>query len=125
MIDVISKVITDLLGATAFSFASELDLQDGIAQLLNGNGITFVREVDLGTAGRIDFTVPIGFGAHLGIEVKTQGSMASVTRQMHRYACCDRIAGLLLVTTRMRHDQLPGFINDKPLRVVHLIGSAL
>jgi hypothetical protein len=113
--------ITETLSACAFNCAAEIDLQDGIAEALRRGAIPFDREVHLGPEGQIDFVVPIG----IGVEIKIKGSLASVTRQLHRYACCDRISSLILVTTRMYHDQMPGEMNGKPLRVIHLIQNSL
>ena len=112
-----------VLRAGRFPFMPEAVLQDGIASTLAAAGITFEREFALSRQDRIDFFVPeIG----LGVEVKVDGAISSVTRQLHRYAQHERIRGLLLVTTRMRHHVLvPREFCGKRIEVLHLIGASL
>ena len=114
-----------------FRFDRERDLQDGIALALEGASIGFRREVHLTTrealasglraAGCIDFLVDGG----VGLEVKIGGTLAAVTRQLHRYAHASGVDSLLLVTAKKALDRLPDALVGKPLRVVHLLGSAL
>jgi hypothetical protein len=117
----LASAIESALLAHRFRLTRELDLQLGIAEVLSRVGVAFEREVRLGDAGTIDFLAAGG----LGIEVKIDGSLADVTRQVHRYAQRPEIVSLMLVTTMMRHRALPASFADKPIRVVHLIGGAL
>jgi len=107
----ISKIF-DALGAVSFRFVTEAELQDGVATALCDARIRFEREVTLGPRDRIDFMV-----GRIGIEVKTDGSLAAVTRQLFRYAQHDRIDDLILVTAMRRHDQLPVRINGRKIAV--------
>jgi hypothetical protein len=107
----------ETLSRARFHFNTETDLQNGIEQWLTGK-FEFRREVELNDADRIDFLV----GA-VGVEVKIGGSRADVIRQLHRYAQCDQIEALLLVTTRVRHE-MPDTINNKPLRTFSLVLGA-
>ena len=100
---------------------NEIALQDAIAAAFTSAGIAFDREVILSGKDRIDFLV----GGHLGLEVKIEGALSEVTRQLHRYAQHDQIQGLVLVTTRMRHRALMRELNGKRIDVVHLIGGSL
>jgi hypothetical protein len=109
-----------LLQSHRFRFTSERDLQDGIAEVLAAASVPFRREAALAGAGTIDFLV-----ASTGIEVKVKGTLAEVTRQLHRYAGAAVIDALLLVTTSARVSRLPITMMGKPLRVVHLLGSVL
>jgi len=95
-----------------FSFADERELQDGIAAVLAP--LDVAREVRFGPADRIDFLLPGG----IGIEVKVDGSLPALTRQVHRYAQREEIAALVIVTSRRRLADLPDAINGKPVRVV-------
>lgn len=106
-----------------FRFAHERELQDGVARALGEESIGFRREVRFhdADAGCIDFLCDGG----IGLEVKVRGPLAGVTRQLHRYAHAGEVRALLLVTTRMTLDRLPDAMMGKPLRVVHLLGSAL
>jgi hypothetical protein len=95
-------------------------LQDGIELLLNGAQIAHKREVPLG--GRqnlIDFLIE----PDIGLEVKIKGGLSEVTRQLYRYAESDKITHLILVTSQMRHRQIPSEMVNKPLTIIHLIGS--
>lgn len=106
-----------LLRSSSFRFSTEDELQAGIEQLLRNHGISFVREADLGAAGRIDFLVGSGFG----VEVKTSGSPAAVLRQLQGYALSRRIDSLLLVTSRLRlSSAMPTEIGGKPLATCRL-----
>ena len=119
MSDPVQKIAA-LLNTFKFNFSGEIELQDGIEIILKRGGFTFQREVPLG--GRkniIDFLIEPG----IGLEVKIQSGLSEVTRQLYRYAESDQITHLILVTSRMRHIQIPATLVEKPLTVIHLIGS--
>ena len=105
-----------LLRAFRFHFTTEAELQRQIAAALERVHQAFEREHSLGPAGRIDFLV-----GQVGIEVKIKGSVTEVGWQLQRYAEHVEVAGLLLITARAQHRELPTMLNDKPLRVFHLI----
>lgn len=120
--------ITDLIGDLAVEHVNEYDLQAGIFAALEAAGHAVDREVVLseGSANRIDMFVNLGWlEPGIGIEVKVEGSAASVNRQLARYADEDSIAGLILVTTRSKHHHIPTELNAKPVRLCTLIGAAL
>lgn len=112
--------LREVLGAYRYSFSSELQLQDGIAQVLALRGIPFDREVPLSPKDRPDFMVD-----GIAVEVKVDGSTSEVTRQVHRYAQLKAVEAVLLVTSRLCHDNLPSSINRKPVAVLALLGSIL
>lgn len=114
-----TPVLAGLLGRTRIRASSEAEVQRAIAHVFTGDGIPFDREVEIGEGDRIDFVV----GGSIGVEVKVDGSLSSVTRQLHRYASSPLITELVLVTTRMRHRHMPAAINGKSITVVHLLGS--
>lgn len=93
----------------------------GLAAIDDSPRFAFEREVRLNEDDRIDFM----FGDGLGLEVKIDGSLADVTRQLHRYAQAEQVRELLLVTTRARHLSLPLEFNGKRLSTLYLIGSSL
>lgn len=99
---------------------TEIALQSAIAATFEADGLSFEREVRLSDRDIIDFLV-----GGVGVEVKIDGSLSAVTRQLHRYAQSDRVALLVLVTTRMRHRAVPRELNGKRVDVVHLIGGSL
>lgn len=102
-----------------FNFCSEKDLQSGIEQVLAGR-FTFRREVPLNAKDRPDFLID----ESIVLEVKIGGSAAEVMRQIARYAACDQVSGILLVTNRAKHS-LPATFNGKPLVVHSLLDGAL
>jgi len=105
-----------------YVFSSEVELQDGIEEVLKAAGIAYKREVILSKEDRIDFFVEEG---GIGMEVKTKGSISALTRQVHRYVQFESIQGILIVTPLGRLTSLPGAINGKPVIVSHLIESCL
>jgi hypothetical protein len=94
-----------------FNFSTEKDLQTGVAVALTDFGIPFEREVVLSPKDRIDFLLPGG----LGLEVKLEGSISALTRQLHRYAQLEAITELAIVVTRTRLLNLPLEIGGKRL----------
>lgn len=105
-----------------YSFTSESELQDAIAQVLTDAGLAHEREVHLSSRDRIDFLLLSG----LGIEVKEiASSQTTVLRQLLRYAQSDRVKALALVTARSSHIYLPPDASGKPLFVVSLAGGSL
>ena len=109
--------LVETLDRFRFDESSEERLQDGIEAVLRDRGVAFVREARLSDEDRIDFITHDG----VGIEVKVDGSAASVLRQLHRYAHLDTVQALVLVTTKRRH-QVPAALGKKPVRVVYTRG---
>ena len=113
--------LATILAAHRFRFTSEADLQAGIARVLEAHNISYRREASLSAQDRPDFLVD-----GVVIEVKTQGSTAELTRQIHRYAQHEGVSEILVATTRMQHRAIGvDAINGKPVRVLHLMGSVL
>lgn len=115
----VCEPILNVLAARRFNYASEEDLQQGLAVALAAAGFDVEREVRLDNRSRIDLLV-----GRVGIEVKVAGAATSVLRQLRRYALSDRIDGLVLVTSRVRH-QAPSKLEGKPLRIYQIAGGAL
>src|SRR5690349_19730852 len=104
--------LVSLIESHRFDCSTEESLQDGLEQLFVSQAIGFMREARLTGSDRIDFLLldqpPIlrerrGPSAltGLGVEVKIQGSLSALTRQLHRYAKSDRITGLVVVTAKV------------------------
>jgi hypothetical protein len=105
-----------------FRFNNEKELQAGVFQALTVLQQPFVPEYQLNPQDRIDFFVAAD---GVGIEIKTNDSkggagLAAVTRQLWRYAKCEEIKSLVLITTRSKHRDLPTEILGKPVLVVYL-----
>lgn len=117
--ELVSAQVAAALGGLRFNFAAEADLQRGISERLVAAGLNVTAEVDLGDVGRIDFMV-----GDVGIEVKVDGSLSALTRQLHRYAQSDRVAALVVVTSLRRLCRLPAELNGKAIDVIH-VGAGL
>lgn len=111
MIDAIAVA----LSSRRFSFTSESELQEGIADVLGQEGFSFEREAVLAPGDRVDFLV----GA-VALEVKVDGAPSAVLGQLHRYAQCPRVEALLLVTSRATLRGVPAELAGKPCRAVYL-----
>jgi hypothetical protein len=112
--------LVTLLESARYDEATEADLQDGVTRVLSTATVPFEREVRIGRGDQIDFLA----GA-VGIECKIAGSLASVTRQLHRYALSNRVDALILVTTRLQLARVPDRLNGKPVHVVATMGGVI
>lgn len=106
-----------------FLTREEKVIQERIEVKLREGGFTFRREVPLGTAGIIDFLIEQPGEPVVGVEVKLREGLSDVTRQLHNYAGTSLVGGLLLVTTRMLHNDMPDTMCGRPVRVVVLPGG--
>lgn len=116
--------LTALLSSRRFNFADEAQLQRQVEHAFSAAGVEHRREVVLSAGERIDFIV----GAeppYVGVELKIQGGLSEVTRQVHRYLRHEELGAVLVVCTRMRLGALPSEMRGKPVRVVVLVGSML
>lgn len=118
MLDILSRT----LRSHRFTFPSEYVLQEGIARVLLDAGIPHEREHGLGR-DRVDFFLDFQPEGGIALEVKIDGSLSSVTRQLHRYAQHPDVRAIVLVTTRAMHDRMPPEMGGKPLLVIHLEGA--
>lgn len=105
--------IIDLLDQHRFRFGTEAELQDGIEHVLQSAEIPHEREVRLSSGERIDFMLD----GRIGLEVKVDGGISALTRQLHRYAQVEAVEELLVVTSRARHANLPTVLSGTPVRV--------
>ncbi len=96
MIDSKALLIESALKSYRYSYANEIEFQDGVAKALDNAFIAYRREVDLGPVGIIDFVV-----GTIGIEVKIKGARNSALRQIRRYAECEEIDGFILVSSKL------------------------
>lgn len=116
-----ARMVADLLSTANLVYVSEDELQAAIQRFLDENDVYPEREVRLSDGvSRIDLLA----GA-VGIEVKIEGSWASVVRQLTRYAKCPEIHSLVLVTSRAKHHHIPEQLCGKPLHLVSTIGGGL
>ena len=112
-----SSELVTLLRPFSASTATERELQDAIEEKLSSVDASFVREHSFGPKNRIDFFFP---DSGVGLEIKIKGTLASVTRQLFRYAEQEEVTELVLCTTLRRHRRLPSTLAGKPLDLVCL-----
>lgn len=105
------EAVIAAIQGNAYRFTSERDLQDGIGIALFKMYPS--REHVLGPTDRPDFFID-----GIAIEVKPEGSLSALTRQVHRYAGYDEVRAVVVVTSRHRLAQLPPEMNGKPVSVV-------
>lgn len=111
-----SRGLVPALSTIRLFAADEEELQEAVESALQEGGIHYARERTLGRSDRIDFLCEGG----VGVEVKIQGSLSDLTRQLFRYAEHPGIERLVLVTTKARLRRLPRTVLGKPLEVVYL-----
>ncbi len=121
--------IRQVIESNRFRFTTERELQDQLSAAFTAAGIQYDREVELAPGDIIDFMVPryalIGAGGGLGLEVKTKGSLAEVTRQLHRYSGSNLVHELLLVTTKPQLGNQPSIMQGKPQHLITIYGGIL
>jgi hypothetical protein len=101
---------------------TEADLHEAIAEVLDANGVGYMREYRLAPRDRIDFYCP---DLRVGIEAKIAGGTNAVARQIARYCQSDEIGAVILVTSLVKHRNVPQRLRDKEVRVVFTGRGAL
>jgi hypothetical protein len=114
--------LAKILQGFSFRFNNERELQYGVDQVLKKYELKYLPEYVLTKTDRVDFFLT---EEGIALEVKTNdskggASLSDVTRQLWRYAKCDHIKAIILVTTRSKHRTLPTEILGKPVYVVYL-----
>ncbi len=111
------EAIHSALTGHAIRTTDEGELGSAVAQLLTEAGVPFEREFRLSPRDRIDFMV-----GSVGVELKVDGSIAELIRQLDRYAKHDVVSGLVLVSTRRKHLYLPTELQGKRVTAICLGG---
>lgn len=115
-----AAAVSALLGAYRFRAVNEAELQRGIEAVLIEAGYTFTREKHLSRKDRPDFLLEDG----VAVEVKIDGTLTAVMRQLSRYAEQATVTVIVLVTTRATQAvRIPQEFCGKPVRVVLLAGA--
>ncbi len=130
--DIAAKIITarasmhaaelaGIIGRFPMVYNNEAELQAEIAAALADAEVEARREVVLSDgSSRIDL-----LAGRVGIEVKVAGARDAVDRQLARYAKCEEISALVLVTTRAGHGVGRYELEGVPVFVCSLIGAGL
>ena len=77
----------------------ERELQGHIETILQQEQVRYRREFILYTGDRLDFFVD----RSVAIEVKVAGGITPLIEQLQRYALCDEVREILVVSTRPKH----------------------
>ncbi|MDP7739293.1 hypothetical protein [Mycobacterium paragordonae] len=118
----IAERVVAVLGECVYRAAREVDLQDGIEQVLRQNRFRFDREYRLSAQDRPDFLV----GGCVAIEVKMRAGGSAVLSQLVRYAAHRRVQALVVATARLSTlSGIPAEILGVPVRTVALPGPGL
>lgn len=96
----------------------EAHVQAAIERLLIQEKIAHGREVTLSKFDRIDFLV-----GDIGIEVKVAGGLGALIRQLTRYSKSNRVASLVLVTTKSTLARIPLEIGGKQVRAAVILAG--
>jgi aromatic ring-opening dioxygenase catalytic subunit (LigB family) len=112
--------LTTLLNQYRYSYVSEKELQDGIANALEKEGISFKRELCVSKSDRPDFVV-----GDIAIEVKIKGSISDLLRQIARYAKHSEIQSILVIGTPHWITRVPASLDGKEISSLRLVGSLL
>lgn len=92
----------------------ENDIHQWVAARLNDAGLAYCHEAVIGAGCRIDFLAD-----GVGIEIKKgKPKPGALTAQLERYAACDGVQSLIVLT--QRSVRLPKAVLGKPLRQITL-----
>jgi hypothetical protein len=101
-----------LLEGAKYDITSEEIFQRGVAAVLTHHGVEFQREFRLSPNDRVDFLV-----GRVAIEMKTEGAINAVMRQLQRYAQYEAVSEIILLTSRTRLCSMPKTLSGKPIHV--------
>ena len=92
----------------------EADIHRLVRESLARAALPYAHEAMIGKGRRIDYLV-----GSVGIEIKKGKPLARALQiQLRRYAECEAISALVVVT--QRHVKLPGHMNGKPVECLTL-----
>lgn len=96
-------------------------LHEGVGQVLRKEiDAHLMWETALSPLDRPDFWYP---DQGVAVELKTNGGLSPLTRQVLRYACLPAVKGVAVVTPLRRLCALPATMANVPVRVAYLENS--
>ena len=108
-----------LLESHRYETATEDAFQSSTQDILTKAGVSYIREHRFNAKDRIDFLVE----GHIGLELKIEGSVNTIARQLMRYALIEEVAEVVLFTCRARHCTMIRHLNGKPVHVALYQGA--
>lgn len=109
------RKIISALQRRAFRYASEDQLQAGIAEALAAEGMEARREVQLSKQDRIDVLC-----GSVAIEAKIKGSMAALSAQVRRYCENEAVGAVVIASNLGLRIPMGTVIHGKPVVSVHI-----
>lgn len=92
----------------------ENDIHGFVEDCLKKSGLQYKHEARIGVGCRIDYLV-----GDVGIEIKKgKPAHAALVRQLRRYAACDGVRSIIVLT--QRSVSLPSEVCGKPVRALSL-----
>lgn len=107
--------IDDAIAGHGFVTSTEAELGEHVAYCLEAAAVKYEREVILDARNRLDFLV-----GGVAVELKIKGGVASLLRQLDRYAQFEQVQAILVVTTRRQLCGLPSRLRGKPVRALYV-----
>lgn len=109
------QAVMDALMEMRTPFAMyENDIHQWVAARLTDAGLAYIHEAKIGPGCRIDFLV-----GDVGIEVKKgKPQPARLQEQLMRYAACEGVSSLIVLTTRSA--RVPKAALNKPVKHIAL-----
>jgi len=108
--------ILNCLPQYGYLMSDELELQQGIGEVLTRHEIPYVREFQITAADRFDFWCDDS----VVIEAKCEGSMSQCLRQVDRYCALVSVKAVVIAAplswTRSQHQEI--VLRGKPVRLV-------
>lgn len=119
-----AETVAAAIRAHRFYYATEVELQAGIAAALKHDGFDVQREYRLSDRDRVDLLVIANGGPaveHVAVEVKVKGRGIALGNQLARYAQSSEVDALVGVTNRAHHGCERRY-SGKPCELVRLGG---
>lgn len=107
----------EVIHSIKINFSNEAECHRGIKEAFDAAGIAYQHEVKI-PEGRLDFLID-----GVGVEVKLDGSLSDLTRQLYKYSLSSKLTGLAVITNKNRLTYLPLEMSEKPLEVIFLSGN--
>lgn len=96
-------------------------LHEGVGEVLGKEvDACLMSETALSPSDRPDYWFP---DQGVAVELKIDGSLSALTRQVHRYALLPQVRGVLVVTPLRRLCGLPETMGGVPVRMAYLESS--
>lgn len=124
----------DLVRRYRIKYLTEDQMQGQVESIIRGAGLSCCREMILEGGGRLDLGVayPVqlnevvfGLPFVIAVECKIKGSLYDLMSQCSGYIQHPDVQGVLVVTSRQAHRDMPSELHGKPVAVVWVGANVL